>query len=322
MLGARKILVTGLTGQIAFPMAVHLARDHEVWGAARFTAPGSRERIRSAGITPVTCDLASGDFDGLPDDFSHVLHLAAFQGPEPDYDLAMRVNAEGTGLLMQHCRRAEAILVASTFSVYDPNPDPTHAYTETDPLGDCHALHSPTYSVSKIGQEAVARTVSRALGLPTTIARINAAYSSHGGLPAYHLDWLMAGTPVPLRGSAPTPYSIIHQDDMNAQVLDLLDAASVPATTVNWCGDEPVNAEDWISFLADLSGKPATIAYAEHPGTPPGAAGDPTRRLSFTGPCAVDWRVGLTELWTGRYPDGRPAPGVAGPAKGLEPQIE
>jgi nucleoside-diphosphate-sugar epimerase len=306
-----KILITGLTGQIAFPIARHLARDNDVWGAARFTAEGSRQRVIDAGVTPVTCDLALGDFGGVPDDFDYVLHLAAFQGPGVDYDRATTVNAEGTGLLMSHCRSAKAFLAASTFSVYDPNPDPTHAYTETDPLGDCHALHSPTYSISKIGQEAVARTMARVLDLPTTIARINAAYSSHGGLPAYHLDWLMAGNPIGLRGSAPTPYSVIHQDDMNEQAAALLDAASVPATIVNWCGDEPVNAEDWITFLGEVSGRTPQITYAEHPGTPPGAAGDTTRRLALTGPCQVGWRQGFTELWEHRYPGGARADGVS-----------
>ena len=36
MLSDRKILITGLTGQIARPMARHLAHDNEVWGVATF----------------------------------------------------------------------------------------------------------------------------------------------------------------------------------------------------------------------------------------------------------------------------------------------
>jgi nucleoside-diphosphate-sugar epimerase len=83
-----KILVTGLTGQIAWPMAVELAADNEVWGAARFSAEGSRERVEAAGIVPVTVDLAAGDFSGLPDDFTHLLHFAAYQGADPDWDHA------------------------------------------------------------------------------------------------------------------------------------------------------------------------------------------------------------------------------------------
>ena len=73
---------------------------------------------------------------------------------------------------MAHCRSADAALIASTNSVYRAHEDPLHLYTETDPLGDPRAPHSPTYGVSKVSQEAVARTMARVLGLPTTIARI------------------------------------------------------------------------------------------------------------------------------------------------------
>src|SRR6266511_2312813 len=80
-----------------------------------------------------SCDLAKGDFSALPDDFEYLLHLATFQGGGLDYDQAIRVNAEGTGLLMQHCRKAKAALVVSTFSTYKPNDDPHHLHKETDP---------------------------------------------------------------------------------------------------------------------------------------------------------------------------------------------
>ncbi len=296
MLTDRKILVTGLTGQIAGPMAAELARDNEVWGLARYSEPGSRERAEAAGITACTADLGDGTFDGLPDDFTHVLHLAAFQGPGDDYDAAIRTNAEGTGLLLAHCRRAEAAIVASTFSVYEPNPDPWHRFRETDPLGNQRQPHSATYSVSKIAQEAVARTIARVLGLRVTIARINAAYGPNGGLPGYHLDWLRAGEPVSLREPGPTPYSPIHQDDMNAQVEALFDAAASPATIVNWAGDEVVAAEDWIALLGERLGVTPEIRYVANPSGLRGIGADVTRRTAITGPCRIGWREGIGRL--------------------------
>ncbi len=64
------------------------------------------------------------------------------------------------------------------------------------------------------------------------IARMNASYGNNGGLPAYHLDTVVAGQPVITRND-PMPYSLIHQDDINSQTEALLDAASVPGTVVN-----------------------------------------------------------------------------------------
>ena len=114
MLTDEKILVTGPAGQIAAPLCRFLARDNAVWGIARFSVEGSREEVEDMGVTTRVVDLAVGDFSEVPDDFTYVLHLAAAIGPSTDYDHSLRVNAEATGLLLQHCRRARAALVMST----------------------------------------------------------------------------------------------------------------------------------------------------------------------------------------------------------------
>ncbi len=172
-------------------------------------------------------DVGSGEFDDLPSDFTYVVHLAANQSPGWDYDTALRDNAEGTGLLLQHCRNARGALVMSTHSVYRPQEDPMYVFTEESPLGECNSTHSPTYSVSKIGQEATARLAARAFGVPVTIARMNASYGPNGGLPALHVDAIAAGRQVTTRWD-PCMYSPIFEDDINLQVSSLLQAATVP----------------------------------------------------------------------------------------------
>ena len=304
MLSDEKILITGPAGQIAAPMAEFLAADNEVWGIARFSEEGSRERVESFGVTTRVVDLAAPDYSDVPDDVTYVVHLATFQSAGLDYDSAIRVNAEGTGLLLAHCRRARAALVASTFSVYAPQDDPAHRHAESDPLGDPRPPHSPAYPVSKIGEEAVARTMARALDLPVTIARINASYGPNGGMPAYHLDWMIGGQTITLRAPGDVPYSPIAQDDLNAQVEPLLAAASVPATIVNWAGDEVVTPEQWCAHLAELAGVEPTYEWREYPGSIRGAASDSSRRRSLTGPCSVSWRDGMVAMYRARYPDG------------------
>ncbi len=122
MLEGHKLLITGPAGQIAFPMARALARRNEVWGIARFSDPASRKEVEEAGIRTLAVDLGRPDFSELPRDFTHLLHLAAaIQGD--DCDGAIRTNAEGTGLLLLHCRgvghaataagRAEAAALAA-----------------------------------------------------------------------------------------------------------------------------------------------------------------------------------------------------------------
>jgi nucleoside-diphosphate-sugar epimerase len=317
MLRGEKILVTGPAGQIAFPLCESLAADNEVWGIARFGDADTRTRAEGIGVTTRAVDLASGDFGDLPDDFTYVLHLATFQGPGLDYDHALRVNAEGTGLLLQHCRKAKAAMVMSTSSVYKPNDDPERLYLETDPLGDVNSAYTPTYSVSKIAEEAVARFCARAFDLPVIIARMNASYGTNGGLPAYHLDWMVAGQPVVVRWD-PAPYTPIHEDDIAGQTEALLGAASVPATVVNWGGDEAVSAQEWCAYFGELTGIEAKVVVQEVPGTMRGNALDPTRRMAITGPCRVGWREGMRRMLEARYPDGvTPGQPVGGQADRL-----
>jgi nucleoside-diphosphate-sugar epimerase len=303
MLSGEKILVTGPAGRIAEPLCQYLAPHNEVWGIARFSEAGSRERVEGHGVTTRVCDLGEGRFDGVPDDFTVVLHIAALLGGSTDYDQALRVNAEGTGMLLQHCRTARAALVMSTGSVYKPHPDPWHAYHETDPLGEDALPGTPTYSVSKIAEEAVARSAARTLGLPVVIARMNAAYGSKGGgLEGAHLEMVLSGQPVTVRWD-PCPYSPIAQDDINGQLEAILSMASTPATIVNWGGDEAVGPQDWCPFFAELAGVEARLVVQEVPGAKRGVVVDATRRRSVTGPCTVSWRDGMRRMFQSLHPE-------------------
>jgi nucleoside-diphosphate-sugar epimerase len=301
-LTGEKILITGVAGQIGFPMARRLARDNEVWGLARFTDPTARQRVIDAGITPVVCDLGAGDFADVPADFTRVIHLAAYMAPGADYEAAMRDNAEATGLLLQHCRRARSALVMSTHSVYKPQDDPHFVFTETSPLGDCNNPLSAPYSVSKIAEEGVARFCARAFGLPVTIARMNASYGPNGGLPAIHAAMLAESGAVTTRWD-PCMYSPIYEDDINDQVSPLLEAATVPATIVNWAGDEPVSAQDWCAYAGELMGIDAAVNVTPVPNTLRGSVADNARRIAITGPCRVDWREGMRRTIAARHPD-------------------
>jgi len=301
VLRGEKILITGPAGRIAFGLARSLVADNEVWGIARFSDPATRERVEALGVTTRAVDLASGEYGDLPTDFTHLLHLAADFSAD-DYDQALRVNAEGTGFVLEHCRTAKSALVMSTVTVYKPHPDPWHPFREDDPLGDAMAPPSAPYSVSKIAEEGVARYCARSFDLPVTIARMGAAYSDQSGLPVWHLDAIAVGEPVRTRWD-PMPYSPIHDDDICAQLEPLLGVASVPATVVNWCGDEPVSVQEYSAFFGELLGTDVKVLVEEIPGALHGSVGDDTKRSAITGPCRVGWREGFRRVAEHFYPD-------------------
>lgn len=300
-LRGEKILVTGPAGQIAFPLAARLARDNEVWGIARFGDRDSRERVEAAGISTRVVDLAAPDWGDLPDDFSVVLHIAAAIVMGYDYDAALRVNAEGTGRLMSRCRRARACLVMSTCGVYASPEDPHRAILESDPLGGTPQPYAPTYCVSKIAEEAVARFAAREFGLPTTIARMNVAYGDHGGLPAFLLETILNDQPVALFPGRAAVCSPIHDDDIFDHTAGLVAAAAVPATITNWGGDDAVEIPDLCRHMAELVGKPAT--FVESPWGIHHYRLDAARRTTLAGPCRVPWRDGLRRMIAARHPE-------------------
>lgn len=301
MLTDEKVLITGPAGRIAFGLARSLSQDNEVWGIARFGDPTTRGRVDDLGVTTRAIDYSDGQFGDLPTDFTYLLHIAADLGAS-GYERSLRVNAEGTGFLLQHCRKAKAALVMSTVTTYKPHADPWYAFREDDALGDAMAPGQPSYSVSKIAEEAVARYCARSFELPVTIARMGAAYSDQGGLPIAHLAAIAAGEPVRARWD-PIPYSPIHDDDICAQVEPLLDAATVPATIVNWAGDVAVSVQQWSAYFGELLGAEARVEVEPIPGASIGSVADPTKRISITGPCQVDWRTGLFREATRLYPD-------------------
>ncbi|HVU71805.1 MAG TPA: NAD(P)-dependent oxidoreductase [Mycobacteriales bacterium] len=305
MLRDEKVLITGPAGKIAFGLAESLAQENEVWGIARFTDPATRDAVDALGVTTRALDYGDGDFGDLPSDFTYLLHIAADFGE--DYERGLRVNAEGTGLLLQHCRTAKAALVMSTVTVYKPHPDPWHPFHELDPLGDAGLPSPQPYSIVKIAEEAVARYCARAFDLPITIARMGAAYGARGGLPAHYLASLVAGTPMAARWD-PLPYTPIHDDDIALQLEALLDVASVPATIVNWAGDDAVSVQEWSAFFGELLGVPGELPVRPVPGASLGSVGDPTKRASITGPCTVHWKDGFRRMAAELYPD-RVSPG-------------
>ncbi len=298
----QKILITGVTSSVGKALAKSLSSGNEVWGAARFSDPAARAELDAVDIRTISLDIGAGDFSGLPADFTHVLHLAYFRGPRPE-DLveAMRMNAEGTGLLFSHCRTAKAALYMSSHVIYNFNEDPWHHAAESDPFGAAAPSFSATASVSKISGEAIARYCAREFGLPMVIARLNAPYGPASGLlPTMNMDQVVAGQTVYARWD-PEPYTPIHLDDMCDQVEAMLAAASTPAEIVNWAGDEAVTVQQWAQMAAGFAGKEANIEVRETPGAKRGSCADTTKRKSITGPCKVSFEDGFRRTFEQRH---------------------
>jgi UDP-glucuronate 4-epimerase len=296
MLQGEKVLVAGATGQVALPLTLALAGDNEVWATARFSDPAARPALESAGVRCVGHDLVDGDLNGLPRDFGYVLNFSVMK--TNDWQRDLDGNAGGVAALMHHCPETRAFLQCSSTAVYQP--DGHRVFAETDPLGDNHRVWPflETYSISKIAAEATARSLARLLGIPTTIARLSVPYGDNGGWPAIHVDMIRGRVPITVHVDAPSVYNPIHEDDIIAMVPALLAAASVPATVVNWGGEDAVSIEDWCAYLGELTGVEPTFQPTDR--TIQSVAVDLTRMHELVGHAKVQWQEGFARMVAAR----------------------
>jgi nucleoside-diphosphate-sugar epimerase len=290
-LTGKRILVTGATGMVGGPLAQRLATDNTVFGGARFTNPKTREQLERAGATPVRVDLGSADFDEVPDDLDYVLNFAVAR--RNDWEADMAANVEGVALLMERCVGIDAFFQCSTAGVYESQGQVP--LTEAAPLGDSHrAAGFQTYSISKIAAEALVQHTASRIGMPTVIARLSVPYGDTFGWPTFQLMMIERGIPIAVHPDSPSLYSPLHLDDLAASVPYLLGAASVPATVVNWGGDEPVAVEDWCRFIGELVGKEPVFQVDEH--SIPSLPLDVSRLNDLGFHSTVGWQDGIRRL--------------------------
>jgi nucleoside-diphosphate-sugar epimerase len=295
MLDSEKILITGATGKIAFPIARALADRNEVWGAARMRDPADRDKLVAAGVKPVALDISTGDLSDLPDDFGYVFHAAVDVGASADdWTRCVDTNAQKSGDLLYHCRAAKGFVFCSTGSVYGYQGQ--RPLRETDPPG---VPLRANYSFSKIAAEAVCTWVAKQHRIPLTIFRICSTYGPQGGAPADRLEMMLAHKPIRLYPEKPNNYNPIYEDDYVDFGIRSMEVAGTPPIVVNWAGSETVSVEDYCAYMGELVGVEPIFEYTDRAHTP--LWPDVTYMHDVLGRTKVGWRDGFRRMIAARH---------------------
>ena len=106
---------------------------------------------------------------------------------------------------------------------------------------------------------------------------------------------------IPLHRTRPCRYTFIHEDDIIASIPGLLRAASVPATIVNWAGQEHASLEEWCEYLGELTGLVPRFEVSDH--ALDSVQVDTTRLVELVGPAKVSWKEGLRRMVAARAPE-------------------
>jgi len=284
-----RVLVTGATGRVGFPLARGLAAHNEVFGMARCRDEADRRRLEEAGVTPLVGDVAGFDFARLPEGITHVFHAAARFGrvAGPDWARLFETNAQASGRLVSACAQA-AFVYCSSGSAY--------AYQGHRPLreDDPPGVHLGVYSLSKIAGEHVVRYAAAQCGSRLTIIRIFSTYGPEGGAPVTRLRRILAGEEVVLHPDAPNNYNPIFEDDYVRLAVRALEVAATEPVVVNYAGSETVSAEDYCAYLGELVGRPVRIRY--DPAAPWPLWADVTHMHDVLGRTRVTWREGMRRI--------------------------
>ena len=295
MLESEKILITGATGKIAFPIARALAEHNEVWGAARLKDPADRDRLAAVGVTPIALDMSIGDFTALPEDFTYAFHAAVDVGAGA-WTQCVDTNAQKTGELLHHCRGAKGFVFCSTGSVYGYQGQ--RPLRESDPPG---VPLRANYSFSKIAAEAVCMWIAKQHRIPLTIIRICSTYGPEGGAPGDRLEMMLAHKPIRLYPEKPNNYNPIYEDDYVEFGIRAMEIAATPPIVVNWAGSETVSIEDYCTYMGEIVGIEPIFEYTPDAHTP--LWPDVTYMHEVLGRTKVGWRDGFRRMIEARHPE-------------------
>src|SRR3546814_15724596 len=113
MISGENILITGVTGMVATPLAHFLAQENEAWGIARLADPNSRLPYEAAGIKTRGTHIGAGDISDLPNDFTSVIHHTWLRADLSQLQKDISNNLEGPGRVFPSTRKEQGTLVMS-----------------------------------------------------------------------------------------------------------------------------------------------------------------------------------------------------------------
>jgi nucleoside-diphosphate-sugar epimerase len=282
-LSGRRVLVTGASGLVAFPVAAELAKSNEVYAVARFSDPKQKRMLEEAGAHPIAFDLADPELSPLPESVDVVINYAVLP---PTHKDAYEVNAGTPGRLARRYRDCEAFVQGSTGSLYEYQGE--RPLREDDPYG----LHSSAenYAASKIAAEFLLKHVSVDYQLPVVMVRIFSFYGPRGGGVTQRIDQVARGEPVSVYPGVRNVHSPLYEDDYVEKTIAAASIAKVGAEIVNLGGTEAVTTQEYCQTAGEILGKEPI--FVENSKAWPIWA-DTTKMVELLGPNKVSVREGV-----------------------------
>jgi nucleoside-diphosphate-sugar epimerase len=248
-LSGRKVLVTGASGVVAFPVAAELAKNNEVFALARWSDQAEKRKMEATGAQALTFDLANEDLSSLPKSVDVVINYAVL--PPNFKNMAYDVNTGATGRLARRYRDCAAFVHGSTGSLYEYQGE--RPLREDDPYG----LHSAgeNYAASKIGAEYMLKHLSEDYQLPVVMVRIFSFYGPRGGGVTQRVDQVVQGKPVSVYPGVRNVHTPLYEDDYVEKTIAAAGIAKIGGEIINVGGSETVTTQEYCIMAGEMVGK-------------------------------------------------------------------
>jgi nucleoside-diphosphate-sugar epimerase len=287
VLSGKRVLITGASGVVAFPVAVELAKRNETHAVARFSDPEQKRRLELLGVRTITFDMANPDMSPLPQSIDVVINYGVLP---PTHPQAYEVNAGATGRLASRYRDCEAFVHGSTGSLYQYQGE--RPLTENDPYG-LHGGGGENYAASKIAAEFLLKHLSVEYNMPTVMVRIFSFYGPRGGGVTQRVDQVARGLPVSVYPGVRNVHTPLYEDDYVEKTISAASIAKAPAEIINLGGSEAVTTQEYCEMAGELLGKKPT--FVENGRSWPIWA-DTSKMAKLLGPSRISVREGVRRV--------------------------
>ena len=252
------IMILGVAGKMGVTMAmlaVNAIREagvaKRVIGVARFSNPEERNKLESAGVETVVCDLLDREQVNRLEKVDNIIFMAGRKfGTGGSEELTWAMNILAPEYVCEHFK-ASSIVAFSTGCVY-----PLEHITSCGSTEDTVPMPVGEYSQSCLGRERIFQYYSKKNGTKVLLFRLNYAIDLRYGV--LHDIALNIANGEPVNNSVGF-FNCIWQGDANANALRSLELCESPCAVLNITGPETASVANAAKIMGKIMGKDFTF---------------------------------------------------------------